>query len=180
MIQQFDLSRVSTGGPVFGLDKLRWMNGKYIREVLSLGELVERVRPFALEAGHTFEEAYLRQVVEVLRARVDTLQDFVEKSVYFFSEDYPLQEKAALKLEEGRALLPALHALVQSWPDLLPETTEPALKEFVSARNLKTPQVLQPLRSALTGTLETPGMSEVLMLLGKQRVLARLSKYLGG
>jgi len=94
-IQAFTWERVSLGGPVFDLEKLRWMNGKYIREVLSLEEVAERVKPFLREAGLSWEsEAYLRRAVELMRPRFDTLKEFPEKARYLFTEDYPMSEKA--------------------------------------------------------------------------------------
>ena len=87
-IQAFTWERVSLGGPVFDLEKLRWMNGKYIREVLSLEEVAERVKPFLREAGLSWEsEAYLRRAVELMRTRFDTLKEFPEKARYLFTED---------------------------------------------------------------------------------------------
>lgn len=78
------------------------MNGKYIREVLSLEEVAERVKPFLREAGLSWEsEAYLRRAVELMRPRFDTLKEFPEKARYLFTEDYPVSEKAQRKLEEG-------------------------------------------------------------------------------
>jgi len=177
MLEHFDLSRISLGGPVFGLDKLRWMNGKYIREVLSLDDLAERIKPFVEKAGYAYpSETYLKQVIEALRARFETLQEFVEKSVYFFREDYPTSEKALAKLKEGAVFLPELRGLLSSLPDFLPETTEAALKQFVEAKGVKAGAVMQPLRAAITGSLETPGMFDLLMLLGKERVLERLER----
>jgi glutamyl-tRNA synthetase len=75
MIEHFRLERISLGGPVFDLNKLRWMNGKYIREVLTLDDLAERVKPFLERAGLSYpSETYLRQVIEAMRARFETLQ----------------------------------------------------------------------------------------------------------
>lgn len=179
MTQHFNLGRISLGGPVFGLDKLRWYNGKYIREVLSLDALAERVKPFVEKAGYgPVSDTYLKQVLEALRARFETLQEFVDKSVYFFRDDYPTSEKARARLKEGAAFIPGLRDLLSNLPDFLPETTEPALKAFAEAKGVKAGAVMQPLRAALTGSLETPGMFEILMLLGKGKVLARLDKAL--
>ncbi|MWR20499.1 glutamate--tRNA ligase, partial [Helicobacter pylori] len=123
-------------------------------------------------------EAYLEQVITAMRARFETLSEFVQKAVYFFREDYPMQEKAKAKLEEGRAFLGELRELLASLPNFLPETTEPALKGFAEAKGLKAAAVMQPLRAALTGSLETPGMFDLLMILGKERVLERLARAL--
>jgi len=177
MIAHFSLERISLGGPVFDLNKLRWMNGKYIREVLTLDDLAERVKPFLERAGLSYpSEAYLKQVIEAMRARFETLQEFVDKSLYFFSEAYPMQEKALATLREGAALLPELRERLARLPDMLPENTEPLLKSFAEAKGVKAATVMQPLRAALTGRLETPGMFDILALLGKQRVLGRLER----
>jgi len=178
MIEHFSLERIRLGGPVFGLDKLKWMNGKYIREVLSLDELAQRIKPSVEKAGYAASDTYLKQVIEAMRARFETLQEFVDKSGYFFSEDYPMQEKALEKLREGAAFLPDLRALLADLPDYLPETTEARIKEYVAAKGAKMGAVMQPLRAALTGSLETPGMFDILMLLGKEGVLKRLDKAL--
>ena len=179
MIEHFRLERISLGGPVFDLNKLKWMNGKYIREVLSVEELAERVKPFLERAGLAVpSETYLRQVLEAMRARFETLQEFVDKSGYFFSDEYPMQEKALAKLQEGAFFLPELREQLAQLPDLLQDSTEPLLKAFAEARGLKTAAVMQPLRAALTGSLETPGMFDLLTLLGKERVIRRLERAL--
>lgn len=177
MIEHFSLERISLGGPVFDLNKLKWMNGKYIREVLSLDDLAQRVKPFLERAGLSYpSETYLKQVLEAMRARFETLQEFVDRSLYFFSEAYPMQEKALAKLREGAAFLPELKEQLSGLPDLLPDHTEPLLKGFAEAKGVKAAAVMQPLRAALTGSLETPGMFDLLTLLGKERVLKRLER----
>lgn len=180
MIEHFSLERISLGGPVFDLDKLRWMNGKYIREVLSLADLAGRVRPFLERAGLSApSEANLQQVLGAMRARFETLQEFVDKAAYFFTEDYPIHEKARARLLEGAALLPELSEQLTRLPNMLPDSTEPLLKAFAETRGLKTVAVMQPLRAALTGSLETPSVFDLLRLLGKERVLKRLKRATG-
>ncbi len=180
MIEHFSLERISLGGPVFDLNKLRWMNGKYIREVLSLADLAGRVGPFLQRAGlFSPSEAYLQQVLGVMRARFETLREFVDKAAYFFTEDYPVQEKARAKLLEGARLLPELRDQLTRLPSMLPDYTQPLLKDFAQTRGLKTEAVMQPLRAALTGSLETPSVFDLLALLGKERVLKRLDRAIG-
>jgi glutamyl-tRNA synthetase len=179
MVQVFSWERVNLGGSTFDFAKLKWLNGKYIREALSIEELTERIKPFVAAAGYTYaSEVYLRQVIEAMRIRFETLQEFVEKAVYFFRDDYPTNEKAGEKLAEGKAFLPELRAKLADLPDLSQENAEPALKAFAAEKGLKIGAVMQPLRAALTGTLESPGMFELLHLLGRERVLARIDRTL--
>jgi len=178
-IQAFTWERVSLGGPVFDLEKLRWMNGKYIREVLSLEEVAERVKPFLREAGLSLEsEAYLRRAVELMRPRFDTLKEFPEKARYLFTEDYPVSEKAQRKLEEGLPLLKELYPRLRAQEEWTEAALEALLRGFAAEKGVKLGQVAQPLRAALTGSLETPGLFEILALLGKERALRRLERAL--
>ena len=178
-IQAFTWERVSLGGPVFDLEKLRWMNGKYIREVLSLEEVAERVKPFLREAGLSWEsEAYLRRAVELMRPRFDTLKEFPEKARYLFTEDYPVSEKAQRKLEEGLPLLKELYPRLRAQEEWTEAALEALLRGFAAEKGVKLGQVAQPLRAALTGSLETPGLFEILALLGTERALRRLERAL--
>ncbi len=178
-IEAFTWERVSLGGPVFDLEKLRWMNGKYIREVLSLEEVAERVKPFLREAGLSWEsEAYLRRAVELMRPRFDTLKEFPEKARYLFTEDYPVSEKAQRKLEEGLPLLRELYPRLRAQEEWTEAALEALLRGFAAEKGIKLGQVAQPLRAALTGSLETPGLFEILALLGKERALRRLERAL--
>jgi len=179
LIEAFSWERVHLGGPVFDTEKLRWLNGKYIREVLSLDELAERVKPFLERAGLDWRsDAYLKKVLELMRPRFETLKEFVEKADYFFTDDFTYEEKALKEIKKGAEILRELKDLLSSLPDFRQETTEPALKSFAEERGLKLRHVMQPLRAAITGRLATPGMYEMLEVLGKDAVLRRLERAL--
>ncbi len=155
------------------------MNGKYLREVLSLEEVAERVKPFLREAGLAWpDEAYLRRAVELMRPRLDTLKELPEKARYFFAEDYPISEKALAKLQEGLPVLQELYPRLKAQEEWSEAALEALLRGFAAEKGLKLGQVAQPLRAALTGSLETPGLFEILALLGKERALARLERVL--
>ena len=179
LIEAFSWERVHLGGPVFDTEKLRWLNGKYIREVLTLDELAERAKPFLARAGLDWKsDDYLRRVLELMRPRFETLKEFVEKADYFFTDDYRFEEKALKEIRKGAEVLRELKALLAALPDFRQETTEPALKAFAEERGLKLRQVMQPLRAAITGRLATPGMYEMLEVLGKDTVLRRIERAL--
>jgi glutamyl-tRNA synthetase len=163
---------------VFDLDKLTWLNGKYIREVLSLETLTERAIPFLEKAGFDVSKReYVSSVVQILRERFNLLSELPAKASYFFN-DIELEEKAAAKLLEGRehlkALLPQLEA-VTNWDQAI---LEPIFKGYAESTGAKLGAIMQPLRAAITGRLESPGMFEVLCVLGKSKVLERISNAL--
>ena len=180
MTQHFSWDRVSLGGSVFDLAKLYWLNGKYLREVLSLDELTGRLHAFLAERGVEVPcDGYFRQVVAMLAPRIETLGEFWDKAPYFWTEDYPFTDRALGLIGDARELLPALRDALAQAEDFSPETTEPLLRGFAEAAGLKPGKVMQPLRAALAGTSESPGMFEMLEALGKERTLARIDRALG-
>jgi glutamyl-tRNA synthetase len=173
LIEHFTWERVGLTGPVFDIEKLKWLNGKYIREVFALEDVVNRALPFLERAGFDVSDrAYVSSVVDILRPRFDVFSDLPEKARYFF-EDVVLEDKARAKLEEGKTLLPdALAALERAeWTH---DALEAALKALATDKGAKLGAIMQPLRAAVTGRLETPGMYEVLLALGRERSLERL------
>lgn len=119
-----------------------------------------------------------KAAVELMRPRLDTLKELPEKAPYLFTEDYPFSEKARAKLAEGLPLLLELKPLLERQEEWTETALEVLLRGFAEERGLKLSQVAQPLRAALTGSLETPGLFEILALLGKARVLSRLARVL--
>ena len=99
MIEGFDIDRVSLGGPVFDLKKLRFFNAKYLREVLPLEDVTDRAEPlmrasgYDLDASHA-DDDYLLDVVDVLRPRAETLVELVEQAEYFFVDQVRYDEAA--------------------------------------------------------------------------------------
>ncbi|AWN24596.1 glutamate--tRNA ligase [Deinococcus irradiatisoli] len=181
MVEHFSWERVSLGGSTFDVEKLRWLNGKYIREVLSEGEVGRRLHAFGVEQGYAegiANDAFFHAVVAMMLPRFETLAEFWQKTGYFFGEDYPVNDKAAKLIAEGRELLPKVRDALAALPDFAHDTTESALRALAETEGLKPGKVMQPLRAVLAGTSESPGMFEMLEALGKERVLGRLERAL--
>jgi glutamyl-tRNA synthetase len=173
LLEHFTWERVSLGGPVFDIAKLTWLNGRYIREILSLEEVITRAKPYLLKAGYNLSDtAKLEKVIHALRPRFDLFSEVPQKAEYFYN-DIILEDKARAKLEEGRghlaALLPLLENAAWTW-DIL----EPIIKGYAENTGAKLGAVMQPIRAALTGKLESPGMGELLEALGKELCLERI------
>lgn len=179
MLRVFRLEDVTLGSPVFDLARLRWLNGKYLREVLSPEEVAERLHAYLVQQKVDLpRDAYFDAVVRMMIPRMDVFADFMEKTAYFWREDYPVNEKAALLIREGRELLPEVAARLKALPAFDPASTEAALRALAEEKGLKPGKVMQPLRAAIAGTGESPGMFEMLEALGKERVLARIERAL--
>ncbi len=181
MVEHFSWERVSLGGSTFDVTKLRWLNGKYLREVLSPGEVAGRLHAYLREYGTDLpiamnDDAYFAQVVAMLTPRIEVLSEFQEKSLYFFSEAYPLTEKAVALIEGGKDALRAVRERLAALPDFAHDTTDAALRGLADETGVKVGKLMQPLRAAVAGTTESPGMFEMLEALGRERVLARLDR----
>jgi len=171
LIKLFSLDRVSKNPAVFDEQKLRWMNGRYLRE-LPLSELhaaLERRlgRPIPVEA------------VEIAQEKMQTLDDFWTLAG-FLVERQPTDEKAWGKVMQNGAaerLAKAREALAGAEP-FTPETIESALRAVVEETGAKPRDVFQPLRVAISGTTVSPGIFESVAVLGRDETLARVDEAL--
>ncbi|GHG00127.1 glutamate--tRNA ligase [Deinococcus piscis] len=179
MVREFSWDRVSLGGSTFDVTKLKWLNGKYLREVLSADEVVERVKAYLSEFGAglpTDDEAYFAAVVRLMIPRLETLGDFSEMTGYFWTDDYATDEKAAKALAQAADLLPDLRAALEGVNDWTADSIKHALHEYAEAHELKLGKVMPPVRAAVAGTMQSPDLAELLEVLGRERVLARLAR----
>ncbi len=177
MMRVFRLEDVTLGGPVFDLAKLRWLNGKYLREVLTPDEVAARLHAYLQgQKVSVPRDAYFDAVVGMMIPRMDVFAEFMEKTPYFWTDDYPVNEKAAALITEGRALLPEVAARLKALPAFDQASTEATLRALAEERGLKPGKVMQPVRAAVAGTSESPGLFEMLEALGRDRVLARLER----
>jgi glutamyl-tRNA synthetase len=171
LVAQFDVSRVSKNPARFDEQKLRWMNGRYLRE-LSTEELTARLEAFT----GRFD---LGPAVAISREKMQTLAEFWPLAGFLF--DGPVDDPAAREKwldEDGLgALLQAREALAGVDPWTV-ENLETALRAVVEGRNAKPRDVYQPIRVAIAGTPVSPGIFESLEVLGKEQSLTRLDAAL--
>ena len=181
MVRHFSWERVSLGGSTFDVTKLRWLNGKYLREKLTPQEVVARLHAHLTEYGSDLPHGvYFDQVAAMMTPRIEALGEFLEKTPYFWNEEYPVTEKAAALLADGQDALKAVRERLATLPDFAHDTTDQALRSLADELGLKVGKLMQPLRAAVAGTTESPGMFEMLEALGRERVLARLERAIQG
>ncbi|HET8647421.1 MAG TPA: glutamate--tRNA ligase, partial [Vicinamibacteria bacterium] len=180
-VEAFDLTRISLGGPVFDLEKLTWLNGRYLRR-LSTAEMISRLR------GHLLSDDYLSQVIPLCRERVDTLEGFFDYASFFFAGEVAYDE-AALKgmvprertaAETSKALLALMEKHVDPELEWTAERIEAGLQEFAQASGWKPKDVFMTVRLAVTGRAATPPLFETLAVLGKEVCRRRLRRAAEG
>jgi glutamyl-tRNA synthetase len=176
LIANFDLDGINKAAASFALDKLLWVNQHYI-QTSPMSTLVEASRPFFAGAG--LDEAdgpALDQAIDAQRTRARTVLDIVDKSRPYYGWEVTLDPAAAAK-QLTAAALPVLEALSAAFT-ALPAWDQAALHgvvETVSATlQMKMGQVAQPLRVAVTGSTASPSIDVTLMLVGRERAIARL------
>jgi glutamyl-tRNA synthetase len=185
MIRDFDLPAIGRSAARFDFAKLENLNGHYIRHAddQSLVTMFEDVLDYVPNGGdlkaklNDTSRAQLLQAMPQLKERAKTLIELIDSS-YFIFADRPLTmepKAAALLTPETRALIGKLHSALQQVTDWNAATTEAATRAFAEANGLKLGAVAQPLRVALTGKTTSPGIFDVLAVLGRSECLARLA-----
>ena len=169
----FTLERVSKNPAVFDEQKLRWINGRYVRE-LPVEDLTRRLEEFTGHSG-------LRDAVAITQEKISTLEEFwpLARSFYEGPTDDPKAREKFIDPRESRDALAdaraALAALPEPWTDT---KVEEALRGVVERTERKPKQIFQPLRVALTGTTVSPGIFETVALLGRDETLERVGNAL--
>jgi glutamyl-tRNA synthetase len=178
LIEKFTLESVGKSPAVFNPDKLLWLNGWYMRNKPA-SEIAKLVIPFLKRRGfHVTLDERLIKIVESLRERAKTLVELAELADYFFTEEIRYEEAA-----RGRFLTPEIIPILETLIDKLSSVEDfsvPALQkvfgEIIEQRGLKMVQIAQPVRVALTGRTVSPGIFEVMEILGKDKVIGRLKR----
>lgn len=171
LAKAFSLDRVSKSPAVFDEQKLRWMNGHYLRE-LSDQQLTAQLEHFTGRGG-------LAPAVPISREKIQTLADFWPLAGFIFdgpSDDPKAREK--FLDEDGRAVLAKTRDALAGTEPFDDQHVEHALRELVEDLGVKPKLVFQPLRVALSGTTISPGIFETAVVLGKTETLRRVDAAL--
>ena len=182
LIEQFDFKHVQSSSAVFNPEKMLWVNEQYLMH----GEPSHVVRlliPFLEQAGlkkevNAVSPEWLANLVVMVRERTKTLVDMVAWAAPYFGRDVTIEEEAARKFLTS-AIVPALAKLAarfEAEPAFHKEQWETIFKQVVEEQGMKMGQLAQPVRVALTGRTASPGLFDVMDVLGRDRTLSRLNK----
>ncbi len=174
MLAKYDFSRISLGGPVFDLVKLRWMNGEYLRKLDSEAF-------FAAMRETVFSDTYLRAIAPLVQTRIDTLGGFGDMADFFFRDNVlppenvwvPKKRTPEDTLKFAAEMLTTLEAA--PWE---PAAIEAALKQLGEAEQWSVKENFMLLRAILTGSTQSPPLMESLIVFGKARTLDRMRRFL--
>ena len=180
LIKYFSFDSVNTSAAIFDADKLSWVNEQYIQSTPP-EELAQHLEPHLvktaiLSGDHGLSPQEIAKVIPCLNQRAKTLVEMAEKSAFFFKKEVEFDEKARNKFltEDARPLLEKVIAGFSTLDDFSAENIETLFKKIVEEEGMKLGKLAQPVRVALTGTTVSPGIYDVILLLGKEETLKRL------
>jgi glutamyl-tRNA synthetase len=178
LIQRFNLDGISGGNAVFNTEKLDWFNHQHLLK-LDDAELIARLMPSLDAAGYlTNDLAWLSRILALLRPRAKKITDFVDQIRPFFVEPTEYDQEGVTKhlsaagaKDHVMALKDALTAV-----DWEPAALEKALRDLAEARAIKAAMLIHGTRLAVTGRMVSPGLFEMLQLIGRESALRRLDR----
>jgi glutamyl-tRNA synthetase len=180
LIEKFSWKNVQSSAAVFNPEKLRWMNAEYIK-INPPPQIVHALVPL-LEAAGLQDEVravsadWLAQLVILVKERAKTLVEMVDWVRPYFGQAVVFEEEAAQKFLTP-TIAPVLGKLLirlENFPTFSKKQWEDVFKQLVEEEGIKMGQLAQPVRVALTGRTASPGLFEVMEVLGRDRTLLRL------
>lgn len=185
-IEIFDTARLSKSPAVFDTNKLTWMNNQYIKTI-DLDQLVELSLPHLIKAGRLEEsmteeqQAWAKELIGLYQEQMSFGAEIVELTEMFFKThiEYDEEAKAVLAEEQVPEVMEAFHKEIETMEDFSVDNIKAATKAVQKATGHKGKKLFMPIRVATTGQTHGRDLPQTIHLLGKDTVLARLSKLIG-
>jgi len=182
LIEKFSLESVGKAAAVFNPEKLLWLNSHYINAG-DPNRFAKLLMPFLINEGIIKNEAeidinYLAKAVTSLKERNRTLVELANSARYFLTDDIKWDEKAVVKFltPENKLILKELTERLKKIEPFNHAEIEKAFNELKDEKGLKLGQIAQPVRVAITGSTVSPGIFEVIEIIGKERIMNRLER----
>lgn len=180
LIQLFDLKGINPSPGVFDINKLKWMNGEYIR-MLEIDELVERSKLFLEKRGwNKYPHEYLVKVYLLMRDRLKLLTDIYDLGFYFFEDPLAYDESGKTKFfkPEIKTYLQELVDIIDKISNFENKAIEEAFRSYAEQKGIKLAVIVHPVRLAVTGLTIGPGLFELMEVIGKERCIRRIRKVI--
>ncbi|MDR2353211.1 MAG: glutamate--tRNA ligase [Deltaproteobacteria bacterium] len=178
LVKYFNLSSVGKSAAVFNMEKLDWLNSHYLKE-LEVSALAEQLWPFLAKDFSYPGADFLEKVTLTLRERAKTLTEMATKARFYFVTDLEINPFDAKKhlTPQGKKILADFVAPIRTG---IPDNAafNALLEQLVATHGQKKTAIAQPLRVALTGSSASPGLFEIIEILGPEKSLQRIQKAL--
>ena len=176
LTEKFSLDGVNKAGAIFDIEKLQWMNLQFLKQ-MPIDEFISLARPHLPLVSDEVND-YERAAIDLSRDRIFHLSDIEAATLSFWSDEFPTEEKAAAKhfSPEAGANLHRLHdrlAGLEAWNH---DAIEAALRDEAESLGVKPAALIHPARLAVSGRGVGPSVFDLLNVLGRERVMARLAR----
>lgn len=178
MTQKFDIAHVGRSPSVFNPEKLNWLNAHYIK-TSDPARLAELLKPHLATRGVTETNVPdLAGVVATLQERAQTLEEMAERALFYYQAPQAYDEAALAKFDKPHlaAVFMTVAAKLSAAQPADTAAVDALFKEICTENSWKMPQVGQPVRVALSGGTQAPGIGEIVMALGIAETIARLER----
>lgn len=182
LIEQFTFDRVAKTGGIFDKQKLDWVNAHYMRD-LPIEKLTELSIPYFEKSGE-MDEKFIRENLEWVHLLLTTIQESLhrleeipEKVAFIFEKDFKVVDEEALETLKGESVVDVLNGIVSELENVEKIDMEYAkgfMKTIQKATGVKGKNLYMPARAALTGEIHGPEFVNILVLLGKEKILERI------
>ena len=184
LVAAFSMERVLKKSAVFDLDKLMWLNGKHLAEKPAselLGTVGARLEAVSGVDRARLEDAeWMSRLIDLIKTRARTIDDLADQAVPFTTDRLEYEDKAIAKhwAKDPAAARDRLESLAALWADAdwTEQKLEEGLRGLAEGLGIGAGKLIHPLRVALTGRMSSPGIFEVLVLLGRDRSLHRIER----
>src|SRR6184192_556931 len=181
LIEKFSLKSVGKSAGVFNPEKFLWVNFHYLK-TRPLSQLAEEIVPYIVAKGYRApqDKSWLERMIKTLQERSRTLVELVDSAHFYLTDDIAIDEKAAKKFltPEVSQPLSKLIERLSALDEFSEANIESAFSGVLEEFGLSMGNLAQPVRVALTGSTVSPGIHEVIAVLGKERTIRRLQSAL--
>src|SRR3989454_587779 len=181
LIEKFSLESVGKSAGVFNPEKFLWVNFHYLK-TRPLSQLAKDIVPYIVAKGYRVpqDKSWLERMIKTLQERSRTLVELVDSAHFYLTDDIAIDEKAAKKFltPEVSQPLSKLIERLSALDEFSEANIESAFSGVLEEFGLSMGKLAQPVRVALTGSTVSPGIHEVIAVLGKERTIRRLQSAL--
>ena len=177
-VKKFSIKKINKAAAIFSMDKLKWLNGQYIKE-MPAGKLTDLIIPFLKEKGYIsvdFDRERLEKTVDLFKIRMSTLTDFLEWADFIFVDQLMLGDEIRqqhLSLDRSKEFQ-FLSERISRLDTFDTASLEKTFRDLVAELGIQASELVHPVRVALTGKAIGPGLFDTMAILGKEKTVQRL------
>ncbi|MCX7833320.1 MAG: glutamate--tRNA ligase [Ignavibacteria bacterium] len=182
LIEKFTLEAVHKSGAIFDIEKLNWLNGEYIRKKSNF-ELLILLREELSKSKYNnndYSDEYLIKVINAMKPRITFIKEIYEKGYFFFEEPESFDKDLINKFSTTQytEILNTYLKEIKNIQELTKEDLENLIKYIVDELKIKKANLIQPLRLAISASLEGPSITDIILTIGKEKTIQRINKFI--